>query len=70
MTQSDDSINRALQNIANYYQIQNKLDAAEIVGIHLEGPFISEHKVGRNILNMFKDRLLKRLRHFNRLPIN
>ena len=46
MTQSDDSINRALQNIANYYQIQNKLDAAEIVGIHLEGPFISEHKVG------------------------
>lgn len=46
MTQSDDSIHRALQNIANYYQIQNRHDAAEIVGIHLEGPFISEHKVG------------------------
>lgn len=46
MTQSDDSIHRALQNIANYYQIQNRHDAAKIVGIHLEGPFISEHKVG------------------------
>ena len=46
MTQSDDKITKALENIIEYQKQQNVLKAADIVGIHLEGPFISEHKVG------------------------
>ncbi|MEY8627641.1 N-acetylglucosamine-6-phosphate deacetylase [Staphylococcus equorum] len=46
MTQSDENITKALENIIEYQKQQNDLKAADIVGIHLEGPFISEHKVG------------------------
>ncbi|WP_436953025.1 N-acetylglucosamine-6-phosphate deacetylase [Staphylococcus shinii] len=46
MTQSDENIIKALKNIVDYQGQQDNLNAASIVGIHLEGPFISEHKVG------------------------
>ncbi|MDG5479440.1 N-acetylglucosamine-6-phosphate deacetylase [Staphylococcus xylosus] len=46
MTQSDENIIKALKNIADYQEQQDSLNAASIVGIHLEGPFISEYKVG------------------------
>ena len=46
MTQSDENIIKALKNIVNYQEHQDSLNAASIVGIHLEGPFISEYKVG------------------------
>lgn len=46
MTQSDENITKALENIIEYQKQQNVLKSADIVGIHLEGPFISEHKVG------------------------
>ncbi len=43
ITQSEDNIHRALANVASY---QNKPAQAEIIGIHLEGPFIEEKKAG------------------------
>ncbi|WP_010098549.1 N-acetylglucosamine-6-phosphate deacetylase [Ornithinibacillus scapharcae] len=43
ITQSPENIERALQNVASY---QAKPGYAEIVGIHLEGPFIEESKKG------------------------
>ena len=46
MTQSTDNITKALVNIADYCQQQSNDNYAEIIGVHLEGPFISEHKVG------------------------
>ncbi|UBV39627.1 N-acetylglucosamine-6-phosphate deacetylase [Staphylococcus xylosus] len=46
MTQSDENIIKALKNIADYQEQQDSLNASSIVGIHLEGPFISEYKVG------------------------
>ena len=46
MTQSDENIEKALHNIAEYKKDQVIGESAEIVGVHLEGPFISEHKVG------------------------
>ncbi|WP_239741039.1 N-acetylglucosamine-6-phosphate deacetylase [Mammaliicoccus sp. M-M45] len=44
MTQSTDAVNDALENVAKYKPLDEK--RAEILGVHLEGPFISEHKVG------------------------
>lgn len=43
ITQSPENIEKALENIANY---ENKLGQAELLGIHLEGPFIEESKAG------------------------
>ncbi len=43
ITQSNDQIQKALTNVANY---KNKLGHAEIVGIHLEGPFVEKEKAG------------------------
>ncbi|MFD2044979.1 N-acetylglucosamine-6-phosphate deacetylase [Ornithinibacillus salinisoli] len=43
ITQSPESIEKALKNIAVY---ENKPGQAEVVGIHLEGPFIEKSKKG------------------------
>lgn len=43
ITQSKENIDNALKNIAAY---QDKAGYAEIVGVHLEGPFIEERKAG------------------------
>jgi|SRR5690625_63107 len=43
MTQSPDAIERALENLANYQNIDH---GAEMIGIHLEGPFIDKKKAG------------------------
>src|SRR5690625_6782277 len=43
ITQSEENINQALQNIASY---EGESGHAEVLGIHLEGPFIEESKKG------------------------
>ncbi|WP_026908909.1 N-acetylglucosamine-6-phosphate deacetylase [Paucisalibacillus globulus] len=43
ITQSKENIEHALVNVANY---QSKAGYAEIIGIHLEGPFIEANKKG------------------------
>lgn len=43
MTQSPENIEKALENVANY---ENKLGQAELIGVHLEGPFIEKSKAG------------------------
>ncbi len=45
MTQSPQNILRALTAVKDY-KSQNKVDGAEIIGVHLEGPFISVKHVG------------------------
>jgi len=43
ITQSPETIEKALMNIANY---QNKRGCAEVIGVHLEGPFVEKKRAG------------------------
>jgi N-acetylglucosamine-6-phosphate deacetylase len=43
ITQSPKNIEKALRNVADYV---NKVGQAELIGIHLEGPFIEKSKAG------------------------
>lgn len=46
MTQSVEAIDDALRAIVAYKQAHNEPGESEMLGIHLEGPFISPHHVG------------------------
>ncbi|WP_281975822.1 N-acetylglucosamine-6-phosphate deacetylase [Halobacillus litoralis] len=46
MTQSVESISVAVKNIGDYMDKQKQPGKAEVLGVHLEGPFISKEKAG------------------------
>lgn len=64
MTQSDENIEKALKNIVACYENQTLGEAAEISGVHLEGPFISEHKVGAQNPKYVQRPTVDKIRHF------
>lgn len=64
MTQSDENIEKALKNIVACYENQKLGEAAEISGVHLEGPFISEHKVGAQNPKYVQRPTVDKIRHF------
>ncbi|MCU5745793.1 N-acetylglucosamine-6-phosphate deacetylase [Staphylococcus sp. SQ8-PEA] len=64
MTQSDENVEQALRTIARYKDKQNRTEGAEILGIHLEGPFISEHKVGAQNPAFVQRPSVKKVQHF------
>ena len=70
MTQSDENITNALKNIAAYQTQQDTLNTAEIVGIHLEGPFISEHKVGAQNPSYVQRPSVEKLKYFQNIANN
>ena len=53
-----------LINIAKYEVEQDVHNAAEIVGIHLEGPFISENKVGAQHPQYVVRPFIDKIKHF------
>lgn len=64
MTQSVKNIDRALENIVEYIQFQDTENAAEVAGVHLEGPFISEHKVGAQNPKYVQRPSVEAIQHF------
>lgn len=70
MTQSDENITKALKNIATYQTQQDTKNTAEIVGIHLEGPFISEHKVGAQNPGYVQRPSVEKLKYFQNIANN
>ncbi|WJE14172.1 N-acetylglucosamine-6-phosphate deacetylase [Halobacillus sp. ACCC02827] len=46
MTQSKEAIEKALENAGDYIKYGQTPGNAEVIGIHLEGPFINENKAG------------------------
>ncbi|SDW11744.1 N-acetylglucosamine 6-phosphate deacetylase [Marininema mesophilum] len=46
MTQSVEKIDRAIINVTTYQQVKSVKGIAELLGIHLEGPFISYKRAG------------------------
>ncbi|UTB84603.1 N-acetylglucosamine-6-phosphate deacetylase [Staphylococcus carnosus] len=64
MTQSVENIDRALENIVEYMKFQDKENAAEVAGVHLEGPFISEHKVGAQNPKYVQRPTIDAIQHF------
>lgn len=46
MTQSTEAISAAVTNIGDYIESQKQTGKAEVLGVHLEGPFISKEKAG------------------------
>jgi len=46
MTASSEKISRIVRNIGDYIHQPREIKGAEVLGIHLEGPFISPQKVG------------------------
>ncbi len=53
MTQSDENIIKALKAVGSYYQNQNP-QASRLLGIHLEGPYISKKAAGAQPLEYIK----------------
>lgn len=46
MTQSDDHISQALKNAANFIKNHQQPGQAEVLGVHLEGPFVNPSMAG------------------------
>lgn len=55
MTQDTPLIERALANVAAYRRQRNEPGCAEVLGIHLEGPFLSPHRAGAQPANKMLD---------------
>ncbi|GBF10196.1 N-acetylglucosamine-6-phosphate deacetylase [Tepidibacillus sp. HK-1] len=46
ITKEKEEIEQALINVANYMRTENRSGKAEVLGVHLEGPFISSKRAG------------------------
>lgn len=67
MTQGQAEIESALESIAAFMKTENKPGQAEILGVHLEGPFISEKRAGAQPLDAIKTADLDLFQSWNNL---
>lgn len=67
MTQSKDKIERALVNTADYAKNHNTPGKAEMLGVHLEGPFINEDRAGAQPKGHILDPDIELFKHWQHL---
>ncbi|MFB1049950.1 N-acetylglucosamine-6-phosphate deacetylase [Paraliobacillus sp. JSM ZJ581] len=67
ITQSDQNIEAALKNVGAY---DNKPGQAEVVGVHLEGPFISTKRAGAQPEKFIQQADLEKFNHWQTLAKN
>ncbi|MBY7144122.1 N-acetylglucosamine-6-phosphate deacetylase [Virgibacillus sp. NKC19-3] len=67
ITQSPENIEHALKNVAAY---QNKQGQAEVIGVHLEGPFIEAGKKGAQPLEYIMEPSIEQFNRWQRLSNN
>lgn len=69
MTQSPKNINTALETVKNYKDM-NKVEGAEILGVHLEGPFISSSHIGAQPLEYVAEPLVETFKKYQEVSGN
>lgn len=67
MTQSQAAIEHALINSGNYIEKQQSSGKAEILGIHLEGPYVNKAKAGAQPVEFIVDSSIEQFKKWNNL---
>jgi N-acetylglucosamine-6-phosphate deacetylase len=67
MTERIDRIDAALENAGHYMNDENKAGKAEILGVHLEGPFLSTKRAGAQPVEHIIERDLDLFKKWNQL---
>ncbi|UQD53357.1 N-acetylglucosamine-6-phosphate deacetylase [Bacillus methanolicus] len=70
ITQEITSIEVALKNVANYRKHHNLAGEAEILGIHLEGPFINAKRAGAQPIKHILEPDIDLFKHWQKLAEN
>ncbi|MEC5422872.1 N-acetylglucosamine-6-phosphate deacetylase [Virgibacillus sp. C22-A2] len=67
ITQSTEAINHALENVAAY---ENKAGYAEVLGVHLEGPFIEKSKAGAQPVSYIMEPSIEQFEEWQKVSNN
>lgn len=67
MTQSSSAIEKALINVGKYIYEQQSPGKAEILGVHLEGPYVNKSKAGAQPVDFIVDSSIEQFKKWNTL---
>ncbi len=70
MTAPIDEIDNVLSHVRKYCDRQQEVVAAEVLGVHLEGPFLSPDKVGAQRSDFILDPDIRQVEHWQKISNN